>query len=89
MIYDSFLHHQKYYDDLKHVDYPTIVYSIPESGGNVRIRQEKGLGKGGLVWDAAFVLAEYMGREIVAKSAGRGGGAVNIIELGAGTGLTR
>lgn len=48
--YDSYLAHQRYYDDLKHVDCHYIDYGIVESGaGRLVIEQDKSLGKGGLV----------------------------------------
>lgn len=75
--YDSFLTHQRYYDDLKHADCDYIDYS-----GQVVVQQDKSLGKGGLCWDAAFILAEHlisMEDSISIDDA--------IVELGAGTGL--
>ena len=60
LIYSSFLNHQRYYDDLKHVDYKAIEYDFGEGDRavKVKIRQDKRLGKGGLCWDAAFCLVE-------------------------------
>ena len=58
--YDSYLKHQRYYDDLKHVDYHYINYGGCDGGGRLVIRQQKDLGKGGICWDAAFILAEHM-----------------------------
>lgn len=55
LVYDSFLQHQRYYDDLKHVDCHYIDYGNvrgDESNNNdcrLVIEQEKSLGKGGLV----------------------------------------
>mmetsp|Transcript_30849 Transcript_30849/g.46810 ORF Transcript_30849/g.46810 Transcript_30849/m.46810 type:complete len:333 (-) Transcript_30849:131-1129(-) len=76
--YDSFLAHQRYYDDLKHVDFDFIDYGSSSLG--CVIQQEKSLGKGGLCWDAALILAEHLvsTRSISTES---------VIELGAGTGL--
>jgi 23S rRNA U2552 (ribose-2'-O)-methylase RlmE/FtsJ len=57
--YDSYLRHQRYYDDLKHVDCRFIDYG-KIGPGRLIIEQDKSLGKGGWCWDAAFVLGEYM-----------------------------
>lgn len=47
--YDSYLAHQRYYDDLKHVDCDYIDYGTIGGSGRLVIEQEKHLGKGGLV----------------------------------------
>ena len=78
MRYESYLAHQRYYDDLKHVDCDYIDYS------GLVVEQQKSLGKGGLCWDAAFILAEHL------ISAGNHNSISKhdaILELGAGTGL--
>lgn len=96
--YDSYLAHQRYYDDWKHADIPLLNF------GNLRyhcfpsfdndcldqnqlvIQQQKSLGKGGLCWDAAFVLAEHLmmtHRQWYPLTY-----HPNILELGAGTGLS-
>jgi hypothetical protein len=73
--YNSYLAHQRYYDDLKHVDITYIDYGYfphnnnngsgnkgkkEEEGGRVVIEQRKRLGKGGFCWDAAFILGEHV-----------------------------
>ena len=73
--YDSYLRHQRYYDDLKHVDYHYIDYgdirdtrsrgrdgagACHPAGGHLIVKQQKSLGKGGICWDAAFILAEHL-----------------------------
>ena len=73
--YDSYLAHQRYYDDLKHIDYRYIDFGriFCMIGGNddnttstttdqrpLVVEQDKTLGKGGLCWDAAFILGEYV-----------------------------
>lgn len=81
--YSSFLENQKYYDDLKHIDCKYIDYGTNvDSSRPILVEQDKSLGKGGLCWDAAFVLAEYLS-EIL----GDNGSHHSIVELGAGTGL--
>jgi len=75
LIYESYLEHQAYYDDLKHVDYKYIDYGSRES--KLVIEQDKTLGKGGFCWDAAFVLGSTI-KDVGSKS---------VIELGSGTGL--
>jgi len=51
--YESYLAHQRYYDDLKHVDCHYIDYGSAVGGsdnkGRLVIEQDKSLGKGGLV----------------------------------------
>lgn len=74
--YDSFLSHQSYYDDLKHYDCNYIDFD------GLVIQQEKAMGKGGLCWDAAFILAEHFISSGIAVSPDD-----TIVELGAGTGL--
>lgn len=74
--YTNFLQNQKYYDDLKHIDYNFIYY---DSG--VLIEQDKSLGKGGLCWDAAFVLADYLVTALCETA------TISAIELGSGTGV--
>ena len=47
--YDSYLAHQRYYDDLKHIDCHYIDYGTIGGSGRLVIEQDKRLGKGGLV----------------------------------------
>jgi hypothetical protein len=49
LCYESFLKHQRYYDDLKHVDCHFIDFGISSCGGRLVMEQDKCLGKGGLV----------------------------------------
>jgi hypothetical protein len=74
--YESYLSHQTYYDDLKHYDCNYIDF------GGLLIQQEKAMGKGGLCWDAAFILAEHFISSGIGVSPDD-----TILELGAGTGL--
>jgi hypothetical protein len=125
LIYESYLKHQRYYDDLKHVDINYINYgtafasSFTSSGEeeeedvdvsnkqiiiqgrkkkDLIIEQRKYLGKGGLCWDAAFILGEHVIHNVCewrmnnSSSSIIGGGEDNkrmtrVVELGAGTGL--
>jgi len=88
--YDSFLRHQRYYDDLKHVDYQYIDYGKLH-GGRLIIEQRKSLGKGGICWDAAFILAEHMIANEMDWNSNVGENnevlVPRLLELGAGTGL--
>jgi len=79
--YESYLSHQRYYDDLKHVDYDFIDYGKTLGGGNCIIKQDKSLGKGGFCWDAGFILAEHL------LSTSKFSPSDSILELGSGTGL--
>jgi len=71
--YNSYLSHQTFYDDLKHVDYKFIDYGEIQNGTTKKdhnfdapsrntlvVEQDKSLGKGGLCWDAAFCLGEHL-----------------------------
>lgn len=87
LLYDTFLSNQLYFDDLKHVNYPGISYTYPKNLYNnneeiiLNISQDKSLGKGGILWDAAFILSEYvLEKKLCATDS-------TIIELGAGCGL--
>lgn len=106
--YNSYLRHQRYHDDLKHVDYHYIDYGDIRSrgrhdagnraGGHLVIRQQKSLGKGGICWDAAFILAEHLiacqeewkmeKRGLDKNSDGSDAPQTTLCELGAGTGLS-
>ena len=106
--YNSYLRHQRYYDDLKHVDYHYIDYGDIRSrgrhdagnraGGHLVIRQQKSLGKGGICWDAAFILAEHLiarqeewkmeKRGLDKNGDGSDAPQTTLCELGAGTGLS-
>ncbi len=110
--YNSYLVHQRYYDDLKHVDINFIDYghiiigrnngggdggagssgSAGSGGGRLVVEQRKQLGKGGLCWDAAFILGEHVIHQEVEWNYGMttnaaAGGPSRVVELGAGTGL--
>ncbi|KAL3759293.1 hypothetical protein ACHAWU_002094 [Discostella pseudostelligera] len=113
--YNSYLVHQRYYDDLKHVDVNYIDYghigknnncdigggvsSFAEAsgggedggGGRLVVEQRKSLGKGGLCWDAAFVLGEHVIHQAEEWNHGvekkTTTAPLRVVELGAGTGL--
>jgi predicted nicotinamide N-methyase len=107
--YNSYLAHQRYYDDLKHVDITYIDYGYfphnnnssggkgmeeEEGGGRVVIEQRKRLGKGGLCWDAAFILGEHVisleeewNNRSNSSNSSKKRTPANVLELGAGTGL--
>jgi hypothetical protein len=111
--YDSYLEHQRYYDDWKHADIPLInfgnlgnycnpsaSYGKEKNGCGVCdahleqqhlvIEQQKSLGKGGIVWDAGFVLAEHLilrQNEWLHIRNFSSRQRPSILELGAGTGL--
>jgi hypothetical protein len=81
--YESFLQHQRVYDDLKHIDYKYIYFP----GDDVLMEQQKSLGKGGVCWDAAFILGEYLIQTNGIPSKAALQPIKNILELGSGTGL--
>eukprot|EP00956_Cyclotella_meneghiniana_P006291 scaffold8251_cov61-Cyclotella_meneghiniana.AAC.2 len=111
--YSVYLSHQRYFDDLKHVDMHFMNFgcfvdtksnadaTIPriESSNDVRIldgqlkheqdliiEQRKSLGKGGLCWDAAFILGEHVIYHEMEWNI-QPSGLTSVLELGAGTGL--
>jgi Lysine methyltransferase len=110
--YNAYLEHQRYYDDCKHIDYHYIDYGTleglkPSSSSPccypLIIEQDKSLGKGGLCWDAAFILGEFMGQTLAmaappanavvpamaqsTMSSMPTAPVLRMIELGAGTGI--
>jgi len=87
--YSVYLSHQRYYDDLKHVDMNYIDYGHIGGGDSLIVEQRKRLGKGGFCWDAAFILGEHVvAHESVWNATGEDGAEKNtVLELGAGTGL--
>mmetsp|Transcript_2362 Transcript_2362/g.4722 ORF Transcript_2362/g.4722 Transcript_2362/m.4722 type:complete len:451 (-) Transcript_2362:59-1411(-) len=64
--YNSYLAHQRYYDDLKHIDIKYMDFgnianaSGDVDGGRLIVEQRKSLGKGGFCWDAGFILGEHV-----------------------------
>ena len=58
--YELFLEHQRYYDDLKHVDFKYMDFGCLGTDTPLIVEQDKTLGKGGLCWDAAYILGEYV-----------------------------
>jgi hypothetical protein len=82
LCYESFLAHQLCYDDLKHVDHKFIDYGDFKTETRLVIEQDKSLGKGGLCWDAAFILGEHIVQTIKDTPL-----PIRAIELGCGTGL--
>jgi len=101
--YDSFLSHQRYYDDYKHRDVSLISYTFLEDayghnsdrkgGIELVIGQDRALGRPGMCWDSSFVLAEHLiaKREswLVTPTTGESNGSdlTRVVELGAGTGV--
>eukprot|EP00934_Nitzschia_sp_Nitz4_P002854 Nitzschia sp. Nitz4//scaffold19_size178191//83162//83974//NITZ4_001977-RA/size178191-processed-gene-0.18-mRNA-1//1//CDS//3329540679//2844//frame0 len=80
--YASFLQNQSFYDDYKHVNYRFIDFGMVNDRRLV-VEQDRGLGKGGFVWDAAIVLAQHLMHQEGLKAAP----PKSIIEIGAGTGV--
>lgn len=59
--YDSFLSHQRYYDNYKHVNVSYFDFGLMgDSNSPIMIEQKRSLGKGGLVWDCGYILAEHL-----------------------------
>lgn len=83
-IYETFLAHQRYYDDSKHINYKYIDYGTLGTSTPLVIEQDHRLGKGGLCWDAAFILGEYVENVLKSNPLLH---TKTFIELGSGTGL--
>jgi hypothetical protein len=83
--YDSYLGHQRYYDDLKHVDCKFIDYGRI-GPGQLIVEQDKSFGKGGWCWDAAFCLGEYLIQNAPVWKNGDQC-TTTVLEHGTGTGL--
>ena len=89
--YNSYLRHQRYYDDYKHCNMMYIDFGIirnvkGEDCGQLIIEQRKDLGKGGLCWDAGFMLGEFVvNRENEWNNIH--GKMPSVVNLGSGTGL--
>ena len=77
--YAEWLATQEYFDDLRFANHAAIRYRL--AGVPLVLAQNRLLGKGGIVWDAAFMLADHMLRGDALER----GAAV--VELGAGAGL--
>jgi hypothetical protein len=81
--YETFLKDQRYHDDLKHINYKFVDFG-EINGKQLVVEQDRSLGKGGLIWDAGFILGEHVIRETYWRS----NNTSSIVELGAGTGIT-
>mmetsp|Transcript_24201 Transcript_24201/g.52193 ORF Transcript_24201/g.52193 Transcript_24201/m.52193 type:complete len:437 (+) Transcript_24201:431-1741(+) len=96
--YNSYLAHQRYYDDLKHVDIKYMNfgnihnYNGDVDGGELIVEQRKQLGKGGFCWDAGFILGEHVIAREEEWNAKQQQQTITppprVVELGAGTGLS-
>ena len=91
--YGTYLAHQRYHDDLKHVDvnymdFGTLRTPAGTDCGRLVVEQSKACGKGGLVWDAAVVLGDHViSREGEWRDTAASSGRPRVVELGAGTGV--
>lgn len=83
--YDSYLANQSYYDDYKHVNFKHIDFGLV-GDRRVIIQQDRSVGKGGLVWDAGYILADHLIQTQELWNPTRR--PVRMVELGAGTGVT-
>ena len=95
LLYDSYLQHQRYYDDFKHANHGAIAYTFNAlQTPCLVIQQDLGLGKGGFCWDCGFILADHLltnteeWLEPARATASAQGRRPRILELGSGTGLT-
>jgi len=94
--YDSYLYHQRYSDDYKHCNCDYVDYPVGDNSNTKRliVEQQRSLGKGGLIWDAGVVLADYMvmnekeWKMTVSTDSKEEVNMTRMVELGAGTGLT-
>jgi len=102
LIYKIFLQNQEgKHDDYKHVNYQYIDFGVigtphyssdktyTDSGRSLIVEQDRTVGKGGLIWDAGYILADSVLRMEGGGTKWLGvGNKTKIIELGAGTGIT-
>ena len=116
LYYPKYLAKQKYYDDYKHINYKYIDFGYPEQKPGetdyqheckqqhqqlpLLIEQDKSVGKGGHVWDAAVILADHFLHEkpewqkvttsttTSSSNSSSNSRVTNMVELGAGTGVT-
>ena len=107
LLYSSWLGHQRYHDELKFANERFILLDFPTDNEaaagapRVLLEQNSQIGKGGLTWDAAFMLSEHLLRHPPVACGGSGGSwttesraaaaaAPNrpwVVELGCGPGL--
>lgn len=83
--YSSYLANQSYYDDYKHVNYQHIDFGMV-GDRRLIIQQDRSVGKGGLVWDAGFILGDHLIQTLELWNPTRQ--PVRMVELGSGTGVT-
>ena len=81
LLYESYLATQSYYDDYKHVNYRFIDFGTIGDRPFL-IEQDRTVGKGGVVYDAGFVLAEH----VMNSEEWKNDNPSTVVELGAGTG---
>jgi predicted nicotinamide N-methyase len=88
--YQHFLKHQHCHDDYKHVNYTHInlgkMRDDDSSKEPLILQQDRQVGKGGLIWDAGYILADTL----IQKKEWTllGDKPQRVVELGAGTGVT-
>lgn len=80
--YETFLKDQRYHDDPKHINYKYVDFG-EINGKHLVVEQDRSLGKGGLIWDAGFILGEY----VVGETYWRSNETFSIVDFGAGTGI--
>ena len=83
--YQNYLANQSYYDDYKHVNYHHIDFGIVGDRPLI-VQQDRSVGKGGLIWDAGYILADHLIQTQELWNPTRR--PVRMVELGSGTGVT-
>lgn len=94
LYYAEYLSNQRLYDDYKHVNFHYVEFEMNQGETKpLTIQQDRHVGKGGLVWDAAFILAETVTRGVMATTSTSVFNTTwwnrkcrTIVELGSGTG---
>lgn len=81
--YGVWLESQEYEDDLKFINADFVEFEVGAT--KLLMEQERGLGKGGHVWDGAYVLTEAL---LVMPPKNLQKEGATVLELGAGAGLT-
>jgi len=87
LCYPRYLANQRgIYDDYKHVNYSKVDFGLV-GGSPLILHQDRHVGKGGIIWDAGYILADSIIRNYIDWSL-LGDRPQRVVELGAGTGVT-
>ena len=83
VLYSSWLADQRTHDDMRFANARFLQYDVPGCSQPLLVEQNFRLGKGGMAWDAAFILAEYL---LQGECASLDNRPAVVVELGCGIG---